>query len=98
MEGEEMELVERVRECKDRDERVVKAFKELGPGGGSLRGEEWGETDGGVSWNGKVYLPRYNQLRHNIVRHCHDSPIVGHPGRWKTLEMVQRFFWWPGIS
>ena len=98
VDGAEGDLMERVRACADRDERVVKAFKELGPQGGSLRGEEWSEEEGVITWNGKVYVPRDPQLRHDIVRHCHDTPIVGHPGRWKTLEMVQRFFWWPGVS
>jgi hypothetical protein len=23
---------------------------------------------------------------------------MGHPGQFKTLEMVQRNFWWPGMS
>ena len=24
--------------------------------------------------------------------------MAGHPGRWKTLELVTRNFWWPGVS
>ena len=28
----------------------------------------------------------------------HNTPISGHPGRWKTLELVMRNYWWPGIS
>ena len=28
----------------------------------------------------------------------HDSTIAGHPGRWKTIELVSRNYWWPGMS
>jgi hypothetical protein len=98
LEGKEVDLIERVRNCRDRDEKVVKAFKELGPEGGDLRGEEWNEDDGIVTYEGKVYVPRDMQLRHDIVQQCHDTPSAGHPGRWKTVELVQRHFWWPGIT
>src|SRR6201992_2752344 len=98
LEGEEVDLMERVRNCLDRDERVVKAFKELGPGGGDLRGEEWAEEDGIVTYEGKVYVPPDKQLCHDIVRQCHDLPSAGHPGRWKTVKLVQHHFWWSGIT
>src|SRR6201996_4867352 len=29
---------------------------------------------------------------------CHDSQIAGHSGRWKTLELVSRNYWWPNMS
>ena len=50
------------------------------------------------SFNGKVYVPKDGQLRHDIVHQLHDTPMAGHPGRWKTLELVTRNFWWPGVS
>ena len=28
----------------------------------------------------------------------HNTSISGHSGRWKTLELVMRNYWWPGIS
>jgi len=35
--------MEQVKQCKKRDESVVKAFKELGSSKGVLRGSEWAE-------------------------------------------------------
>ena len=29
---------------------------------------------------------------------CHDTKVAGHPGRWKTLELVSRNYWWPQMS
>src|SRR5260221_9779780 len=38
------------------------------------------------------------QLHHDIVHTPHDSVMTGHPGQWKTLELVSHNYWWPGIS
>src|SRR5258707_5029649 len=44
-----------------------------------------------------MYVPRDPQLHHDTV-HAHDSIVMGHPGWWKTLELVSHNYWWPGIS
>ena len=47
---------------------------------------------------GKIYIPDDQALHLDIVKLHHDTPIAGHPGREKTLELVQRSYTWPGIS
>jgi len=42
---------------------------------------------------GKVYVPKYNKLRAEIIRLHHDMPVGGHRGQWKTVELVTRNFW-----
>jgi transposase InsO family protein len=37
-------------------------------------------------------------LRRRIVSLCHDTRLAGHAGRWKTLELVSRNYWWPQMS
>src|SRR5258708_37668169 len=49
-------------------------------------------------YRGCVYVPREPQLCHNIVCAHHGSVVTGHPGQWKTLELVSHNYWWPGIS
>ena len=46
---------------------------------------------------GKVYVPKDNVLRAEIIRLHHDIPVGGHEGQWKTVELVTRNFWWPGV-
>ena len=60
--------------------------------------EEWKEGDGIIVIKGRIYVPQDSQLRHDIVHAHHDSPVAGHPGRWKTLDLVKRSYWWPGMS
>jgi len=47
---------------------------------------------------GKVYVPKDDQLRMKIIKLYHDTPVGGHGEQWKTVELVTRDFWWPGIT
>jgi len=44
-----------------------------------------------------VYVSKDNKLRMEIIRLHHDMPVGEHGGQWKTVELVMRNFWWPGI-
>jgi len=46
---------------------------------------------------GKVYIPKDDTLRAEIIRLHHDTSVEGHEGQWKTVEMVTQNFWWPGV-
>ena len=37
-------------------------------------------------------------LRQQIIKMYHDLLSAGHPGWWKTYELVSRNYWWPGIT
>ena len=63
-----------------------------------IDGEEWTEEQGLILFKGKVYVPKDIALRRKIVELHHDSQITGHPGRWKTLELVSRNYWWPNMA
>lgn len=44
----------------------------------------------------RIYVP--DSLRGLIIRDHHDTPYGGHLGIKKTLESVQRFFYWPNMA
>ena len=97
--GEERNLLKKIRNAKDLDESVIKAVKELKQSSSKkLDGEEWSEEQGLILFRGKVYVPKDSDLRRQIVNLHHDSQVTGHAGRWKTLELVSRNYWWPGMS
>ena len=97
--GIEDDLLRRIRNAKDLDESVAKAAEQLKKTPTRrMDGEEWAEEQGLLLFNGKVYVPKDQNLRRELVAAHHDSPVAGHPGRWKTLELVSRNYWWPGIS
>lgn len=45
------------------------------------------------SW--KLWVPV--QLRNDVIKRAHDSAITVHGGMAKTLELLRRHFFWPGI-
>src|SRR5258708_23770520 len=49
-------------------------------------------------YRGRMYVTKDPQLHHDIVHPHHDSVMTGHPGQWKTLELVSNNYWWLGIS
>src|SRR5258708_446576 len=81
------------------DEVVVKAVEEMKRSPARrLRSEEWSEEQGIILFRGKVYVPKDEKLHSDIVKLHHDSPVAGHLGRNKTLELVSRNYYWPGMT
>ena len=76
--------------------RVVEEMKKVGVR--ELWGNEWKIEGELVLKGGKVYVPKDEELRVEIIRLHHDVPAVGHGGKWKTVELVTRNYWWPGVT
>jgi len=74
-----VDLLEEVRKSKVKDNEVVKVVKEMKQAGVKmLRDEEWREVDGIMYKEEKVYMPKDEKLRAEIIRLYHDTPIEGH--------------------
>ena len=63
----------------------------------SVRSLEWSLENILLYYRGEVCVPG-TELHCQILTLCHDSKLAGHPGRWKTLELVSRNYWWPQMS
>ena len=63
-----------------------------------LRGNEWQIEGYLVLKEGKVYVPKDEELRVEVIQLHHDVLAVGHGGRWKTVELVTRNYWWLGVT
>jgi len=95
---EKGDLKERIKRAQEEDERVVKIVKELKRAGiKTLKNKEWEIEDGIVIKEGRIYIPE-GKLRGEIIRLYYDIPVGGHEGRWKTVELVARNYWWPGVT
>jgi len=47
---------------------------------------------------GKVYVLKDEELRTEIIQLHHDVLMAGYEGKWKTVELVTRNYWWPGVT
>ena len=57
---------------------------------------DFSAQDGMVFHKGRLFVP--SPLRADILFSRHDALLVGHPGRTRTLALVQRDYSWPGIQ
>jgi hypothetical protein len=70
----------------------------------SLKGQDlvtlngWGiDAKGILRFRGSAYVPPDQALRMEIFKICHDDYLAGHFGVKKTLELIQRKYYWPEL-
>lgn len=96
---DDADILRRIRDAKELDKEVEAAMsKPHGIPRGVDHAPDWQFEEDLVLYRGRVYVPKDEALRRRILELHHDVPVAGHPGRWKTLELVSRNYWWPGIS
>ncbi|QRW25734.1 Retrotransposable element Tf2 protein [Rhizoctonia solani] len=49
-------------------------------------------------YQGRIVVPDVGTLQTDLLRIYHNSPLAGHPGRQRTLELILRAYYWPGIQ
>ena len=79
----EKALLRRIRECGEREQEVVDALGKLNSlGPARLQNDlvDWNTEQGLLLYRGRVYVPKDDALRAEIVRIHHDLPPAGHPG------------------
>jgi len=99
VEGPEVDLLEKIKKARSKDEDVIRVVEEMKKVEvKKLRGDEWKMKEDLVLKEGKVYVPKDEELRAEVIRLHHDVLAAGHEGRWKTVELVTRNYWWPGVT
>jgi len=96
---ERIDILEKIRKLETKDDKVINVVEEMKRAGVKvLRDKEWREENGLILKEEKVYVPKDEVLRVEIIRLHYDTSIGEHRGQWKTAEMVMRNFWWPGVT
>ena len=91
IEGPEEEIIKRIKEARDKNEKVIKVVEEMKRAGvKTIREEEWQIEKGLVLKEGRVYVQKNEELRVEIIQLYYDMLIAGHGGQWKTVELVTR--------
>jgi len=93
-----VEILEKIKKARSKDEDVVRVVEEMKKVKvKELQGNEWQIEGDLVLKEGKVYMLKNEKLRAEIIWWHHNVPAAGHGGRWKTVELVTRNYWWPGV-
>ena len=81
VEGLEEEIVKKIKKVRDKDEEVIKAVEEMKKTGVKmLRNEEWQIEEELVLKERRMYVPKDEKLRVEIIQLHHDMLIAGHRG------------------
>ena len=96
---EGVDILDRIRKSKVVDNEIVKVVEEIKKTNVKvLKNEEWREEDGLMLKDGKVYMPKDEELRAEVIQLHHDTSVGEHGGQWKTVELVTRNFWWSRVA
>ena len=99
IEGPEVELLEKIKKARSKDEDVVKVVEEMKKVKvKELKGNEWKIEGELVLKEGKMYVPKDEKLRAEVIQLHYDVPTARHGGRWKTVELVTRNYWWLEVT
>ena len=79
-------LVKRIRDRRNHLDRAVQQALDKGTQG-------WTSRDGMITWKDCIYVPKDAPLREEIIRLHHDSTMTGHPGWYKTHELITHNYW-----
>ena len=63
-----------------------------------LRRDEWQIEGNLMLKEKKVYVPKNEILRVEIIWLHHDVLVVEYGGKWKITELVMRNYWWLGVT
>ena len=79
---EGVDLLEKIRKSKAKNNEVVKAVKEMKQAGVKmLRDKEWREENRLILRDKKVYVPRDKKLRAEVIQLHYDMLVEGHRGQ-----------------
>ena len=46
----------------------------------------------------RVYVPKWGNLRRNLIKECHDTKWAGHPGQRRTRALLESAYYWPQMQ
>ena len=82
IEGLEVYILEKIKKVRSKDKKVVRVVEEMKKEKVKmLQGDKWQIEGDLVLKEKKVYIPKVEELRAEIIWLYHDVPVVGHGGR-----------------
>lgn len=55
-------------------------------------------SDNAILFEGRICIPRDDELKNTIMSETHDTPYTAHPGGTKMYQVVKNRFLWDGMK
>ena len=89
----------RLKKVRDKNKKVVRVVEEIKKiGVRNLRGDKQKIENRLILKEEKIYIPKDEKLRAEIIQLYHNTPVTGHEGKWKMIELVMRNYQWPEVT
>ncbi|QRV99033.1 Retrotransposable element Tf2 protein [Ceratobasidium sp. AG-Ba] len=88
-------LDDRIRDAYLQDERLNHIIEALQK---NDKVKNWSWNDGLLIFKNKIYVPNDDSIRKDILASRHDNMAAGHPGQFRTLELVNRKYYWKSLK
>ena len=96
---EKVDLLEKVKQSKVKDNKIIKIVEEMKQTKVKmLRDKEWKEVNGIMYKEEKIYIPKDNRLRVEIIKLYHNILVGGHREQWKIVKLIIYNFWQLGVT
>ncbi|KAE8717725.1 Detected protein of unknown function [Hibiscus syriacus] len=46
----------------------------------------------------KIYVPKWDNLRRDLIKECHDTKWAGHPGQKRIMALLKTSYFWPHMK
>ncbi|QRV85329.1 Retrotransposable element Tf2 protein [Ceratobasidium sp. AG-Ba] len=60
--------------------------------------KNWSWENGLLIFKNKIYVPNNDSIRKDILASRHDNIAAGHPGQFRTLELINRKYYWKSLK
>ena len=72
--------------------KIIKSLEEDTP----VKG--WHLDSGLAYYHNRIYIPNKPELCQSVLESRHNNPSVGHPGHFRTYDLISRDFYWSGLK
>ncbi|QRV96463.1 Retrotransposable element Tf2 protein [Ceratobasidium sp. AG-Ba] len=73
-------------------QKVIKALEE------NEKVKNWEWDDGLLRYKGKIWIPNNKAVRKLVIESRHDNVAAGHPGQFRTYELLNRKYVWASMK
>ena len=92
--NQEQEIVGRIRTAQRQDPELVEIIEDTTHNPDS----DYSIDQRILLFKGNIVVPNNNEIKKDILSLCHDQPLAGHFGTFKTYNLVKRTFYWKGMK
>jgi hypothetical protein len=65
---------------------------------GQVQDDNFRIMDDNIYYKGQIFLVLESAFKAKVLQACHDSPVAGHQGFFKTYRQVMERFSWKGLK